>query len=80
MKSLAAAEFWRNSLACQQKCSRMREKQIDFGFAIHITTPFASRRLVASGQFESHAVIALLDTSHWFWIGPHDKYERILMK
>jgi len=41
----------------------MREKHIDFGFAIHSTTHFASRRLVASGQFESHAVIALLDSS-----------------
>jgi hypothetical protein len=63
----------------------MREKHIDFGFAIHSTTHFASRRLVASGQFESHAVIAPLglfkdDTIHWFWIGPHDEYERILMK
>ncbi len=37
----------------------MREKHIAFGFAIHSTTRFALRKLIASRQFESLGVIAL---------------------
>ena len=58
----------------------MREKHIDFGFAIlrfkkvgRLWSVRISRGYRALGLFKD-------DTIHWFWIGPHDEYERILMK
>jgi hypothetical protein len=61
----------------------MRAKPIDSGSAIRFTDRSTSKKLVKFGRCASAAAIRALgllkgDTMHWFWIGPHDEYERIL--
>jgi len=61
--------------------SSAREKHIDSGFAIRITIRFKKIGSVGSIRISrGYRALGLFkgDMLHWFWIGPHDEYERIV--
>ncbi|PYM10418.1 MAG: hypothetical protein DMF15_02180 [Verrucomicrobia bacterium] len=85
MKSLATAEFWRQFAGLPAEVQQNARK----AYRLWVRNPqHNSLRFKKVGRLWSvrisrgYRALGLFkdDTIHWFWIGPHDEYERILMK
>jgi hypothetical protein len=82
-QSRTFARFWQR----YDELSAEMQRQADKQFAIFQANPLhPSLRLKAVGPFwsarvsGSHRALAIRkgDVFHWFWIGSHEEYERIL--
>jgi hypothetical protein len=83
MKSLATAEFWRHFAALPadvqqnaRKAYRLwlrdpHHKSLRFKKVGRVWSARLSRGYRVLGLFRGNTV-------YWFWIGPHDEYERVL--
>jgi hypothetical protein len=85
MKSLATAEFWRLYARLPQAQRRDARKAYRLWQRnpLHGLLHFKKAGKVWSVRVgRGYRAIGLLkgDTMHWFWIGPHDEYERILRR
>jgi hypothetical protein len=85
MKSLATAEFWRlyARLPEAQRRDARKAYRLWQGNPHHGALHFKKTRGVWSVRVgRRHRALGLLkgDTMHWFWIGPHDQYERELKR
>jgi hypothetical protein len=85
MKSLATAEFWRLYARLPEAQQRNARK----AYRIWQRNPHhgSLHFKKASGVWSvrvghGHRALGLLkkNTMHWFWIGPHDEYERVLKR
>ena len=84
MKSLTSPDFWRayaplppEARASARKAYRLWQQNPGHG-----SLRFQKVRKVLAGLFRNWAIvrqsIAVPDGYLWFWIGDHDKYERLL--
>ncbi len=83
MKSSATAEFWRRfaALPVSVRDSARRAYQLWSRDPQHRSLHFKKIGNVWSVRVSrGYRAVGLLkgDTVRWFWIGPHDEYERIL--
>ena len=85
MKSLATPEFWQRYAALPAHIKQLARRV----YKIWSDDPqHGSLRFKKIGRVWSvrvgrdYRTLGLLkdDTVHWFWIGPHDEYERLLKK
>jgi hypothetical protein len=85
MKSLATAEFWQLFAALPAHVQHNARK----AYRIWLRNPhYNSLRFKKIGRVWSvrvsrgYRVLGLLKgaTVHWFWIGPHDEYKRVLRR
>jgi hypothetical protein len=83
MKSSATAEFWRRFAALPGDVQQRTRK----AYRLWVRDPHHNslRFKKISGVwsvriFRGYRALGLFkgDTVHWFWIGPHDEYERII--
>ncbi len=83
MKSSATAEFWRHFAALPVDVQRRARK----AYRLWARVPHHnSLRFKKVGHlwfvriFRGYRALGLFkrDIVHWFWIGPHDEYERIV--
>jgi len=83
MKSLATAEFWQHFAALPASAQQNARKAYRLWNRDpqHNSLRFKKVRSVWSVRVpRGYRVLGLLkgDTVHWFWIGTHDEYKRIL--
>jgi len=85
MKSLATAEFWGHFAALPTGVQQTARK----AYRLWVRDPrHSSLRFKKVGRVwavrvsRGYRALGLLkeDTVYWFWIGPHDDYERILTR
>ena len=83
MKSLATAEFWRHFAALPAGVQQNARK----AYRLWLRDPHHNSlrfkkvgRVWAVRVSRGHRALGLLKdgTIHWYWIGPHDDYERVL--
>lgn len=83
MKSLATAEFWRHFARLPTDVQQQARKAYRLwrGDPHHNSLRFKKvGRVWAVRVSRGHRALGLLKEGaiHWFWIGPHDDYERVL--
>lgn len=83
VRSRTLAEFWEHYEALPQEIQRRASKQ----YAIFAENPrHPSLQLKPVGEFwsvrvtDAYRALAVREDNifTWFWIGPHDEYERLL--
>jgi hypothetical protein len=83
MKSSATAEFWRHFARLPGDVQQRARKayQLWLGEPHHNSLRFKKIGSVWSVRISrGYRALGLFkgDMLHWFWIGPHDEYERIV--
>ena len=85
MKSSATAEFWRHFAALPKGLQQTARKS----YRLWVRDPHHNSlrfkkvgRVWAVRVSRGHRPLGLLrdGTVYWFWIGPHEEYERILAR
>jgi hypothetical protein len=83
MKSSTTAKFWLAYAALPDHIKRAARKQFRLWQKnpAHPSVQFKPIGILWSARVtQGYRAVALLegDTYHWFWIGTHDEYERII--
>jgi hypothetical protein len=85
MKSSTTAEFWRlfDALPAAVQESARKAYRLWSRDPTHRSLRFKKVGTIWSVRISrGYRALALLqgDAAHWFWIGPHDEYERMIRR
>ncbi|MCG3142020.1 MAG: hypothetical protein HDKAJFGB_03382 [Anaerolineae bacterium] len=86
MKSRATSNFWKSYARLpyheQQRARKMYQiwRNNPFSPGLRFKRVSASEPIYSARTSDNYRAVGLMenDTMIWFWIGPHDEYERLL--